>query len=107
MRMFYTELATGRLANFLQIQIDNEILIKTHDYFDPNDETHIKILYSKIQRKHRKGNLMILGLWTSGQKPYGEFGEYWIKYRTIYPETTLAEFKKIIDEVLEYKDIDN
>lgn len=106
MRMYYTE-QTGRLANFLQIQIDDEILIKTTDYFNPNDESHIKLLYAKIQRKHRKGNLTFWGLWTKRQDSFGEFGEFWKKHRTIYPETTLPEFKKIVDDVLEYKAIDN
>lgn len=102
--MYYVE-KTGRIANFLQIQIDDEILIKQTDYFNPNDETHIKILFSKIQRKKRKGNLAFLGFWKKKLCPFGEFGEFWQKYRTIYPETTLPEFKKIIDDVLEYKHV--
>lgn len=101
MRMLYVNKKSGRLADSLIIKIDDEILINNTDYFNPNDETHLNLLYNRFMQRKRKYNLVIYGLYFQKQTSDETAGLFWAEY--IPPSLSQDEFKKQIKEVLEYK----
>ena len=51
----------GRFYDCLEITIDNEIILQTYNFFNPADESSLNLIFDKINRKKRKGNLVIRG----------------------------------------------
>jgi hypothetical protein len=71
--MRYYVFENGKIFDSLMITIDNEVVLRECDFFNPGDEVDIDNLFFRINKKKRKGNLCVYSFFRRG-KNGGDFG---------------------------------
>ena len=94
----YTDLETGRIADSLLILRDNKVILNTWEFFNPNKEEDLKLVYNRL-RNIKKGSVVIYGLYTQHHNP--EFGNYFMK--VIVDDETFEAFRDSFNAIIEYK----
>lgn len=90
----------GRIYDWLLITVDSDVVLSPADFFDPADESDVKNLFNRINKKRHRGNLCIYGLFDQ-RTPAGSRtgrGSYFVDYFTKYDDLdSFIEYMKRIE----------
>lgn len=91
----------GRVFDSISLQIDNEIILCTTDYFNPQDTSTLNIIHERLTRKKRKGNLVLIAYYHTGKRPETS-GQFLVEYLPTWDD---KETLKAWLQQIEYKNM--